>query len=111
MPARRGRHRVPADLGVQMGMDINEPGRHQMPLGINRPLCRSADVPDFGNPVALHGNIGLVRRLTRPVNNGSAFDHNIVGHAFLPALKMPPHYPDVARLLAAGVPPPFFGGV
>src|SRR5205823_9928038 len=71
----------PADLGVEVGVDIHEPGADDASRGVDRLAAVSVDVTDSGDPVAGHRHVGPERRTPGAVDHGSVPDHEVVCHA------------------------------
>jgi hypothetical protein len=81
VPARRRRDRVPADLGVEMGVDVDEPRAHDPPLGVDRLPAAAIEVAHGGDPVAGDRHVAPERRTPGAVDHGPVSDHEVVCHA------------------------------
>ena len=60
VPRRAGAERVPEHLGVHMGMDLDEAGRHEFALGIDLLGASFTDPADGGDAAVLHADVGAV---------------------------------------------------
>jgi hypothetical protein len=59
VPARRRHRRIPADLRVEVRVQVDEPGRHQATSGVDHRSCAAGiDLADHGDPVAVDRDIG-----------------------------------------------------
>ena len=73
VPAGDGAVRVPLNLRVVVGVEINEPGRDDQPVGINHPLRAGADASaDAGNAPVLDPQIAPIARHPRAIHNRPA---------------------------------------
>jgi len=57
---------------------VDEPGRHQEPVGVQLPPAPFVDRPDLDDDTAVDGNVGRPGRSAGPVDDGSPSDHQIV---------------------------------
>jgi hypothetical protein len=78
MPRRAGDLRVPADLGVVMGVRIDEAGGDDQSVGVNRLLRSILDLSDFRDDALLDRNIGQALRRAGSVHYRSVFDQQVV---------------------------------
>ena len=59
VPARRREQRIPADLAVVVGVDVDEAGRDQQPVGVDRAPGRSAgQIADLGDDAVVDRDVG-----------------------------------------------------
>src|SRR5262249_47772867 len=78
---------VPANLGVVMGVQINETRSNDQPVGINRLFCEAwrfaANLGDF---TVFHPDVSAATRRSRSINNCSTLDVEIkISHRFPPS--------------------------
>jgi hypothetical protein len=81
MPERRRQLRIPGDLAVIVGMDVDPAGRDQQAVGMDRLACRGRDPPDLGDAAVLNGDIGDERSSAAAVDDSAAPDDPVV-HGF-----------------------------
>ena len=80
VPARRGGDGIPRQLGVEMGVDVDEARGHVLAVGVEL-AAASADVgADLAHPVAVDGHVGRHRLGPRPVDHQPTPDHEIMCH-------------------------------
>jgi hypothetical protein len=72
-----------------VGVDVDEAGRHERAVGVDRAVRRARDAADRDDPVALDRNVAGESGSARPVDDGAAADHEIVGHGLKVALGTP----------------------
>ena len=77
---RRSRQRVPQQLGIEMGVEVDEARRHRQAVGVDRALGAAADPSGLDDLAVLHRHVAKIRRQPAAVINPSAFDQNIVSH-------------------------------
>src|SRR5439155_10813636 len=83
--------RVPDRLRIEMGMMVDKPGRHDAPLGVDRPLGGSAGI--FADPddlAVLYRHIRGKCRLARAVDNAPVLDQQIIRHSSSSSLPPAP---------------------
>ncbi len=76
--ARRGAQRVPRDLGVEVGVDVDEAGGDEPAGGIDGARRRPLHGADVGDHAVGDGNVGADRRCSGPVDHGPSGDDDIV---------------------------------
>src|SRR5262245_37134783 len=64
-------------------MDIDKTGSDDMFLGVDGSFGALGNVADFGNAVALHGDVGAIRQASAAIDDRSVLNHDIVSHEFL----------------------------
>ncbi len=77
MEARALAHRIPSDLGIHVGVHVDEPGRDRMALSIDRavdPAAReiAGRLADLGNHAVGNEHVGLTRLGARAVDQTPA---------------------------------------
>ena len=78
VPAGDGAPRVPADLGVVMRMQIDEPGCDDQPVGIDDRIGTAGRTPaDPGDFSVLDPDVALKTRNARSVDDGASLDMNV----------------------------------
>src|SRR4029450_14088264 len=78
MPTAGGAVRVPVDLRIIVGMQVNGPWGHNEPSGINHPRSLAGlQATDFGDLAVLYANISFVTRHPCPIDYGASFDKHI----------------------------------
>ena len=84
VPARRGEHRIPGDLAVEVGVDVDEAGSDDHPAGVDRlPGAGVLEVTDLGDPVTVDRHIGSPRLRSGAVDERSPTDHQVMHGARL----------------------------
>lgn len=86
MPADGGKQRVPADLGIQMGVDINKAGGDHQAIRLDHLARWAGGAANRGDHAAINGDIANKRLAPGPVHYQAAANDDVVGHAFLPDL-------------------------
>src|SRR5215469_3949824 len=90
MPSRNGAPRVPADLRIIVGVQVNEPGRDHQPVGIDD-LFREARRPPayLGDLSVFDPNVAAKPRHPSSVDDRSAFNLNIeISHRLFPPVTV-----------------------
>ena len=86
--------RVPGDLAVVVGVDVDEARRDQQAGGVDLLAPDSVDAPDRRDARLAHGDVTDVRLVTRTVDDRPSANHQVVArpHAALPGycMKAPP---------------------
>ena len=88
MPARDRTPRVPVDLRVIVGMQIDEAGRHDQPAGIKhlRRAVRRNPPRDSLNTAVLDADVGDVTPALQAIDDGAALEQGIeLRHCTLPS--------------------------
>ena len=81
VPARRAHERVPTDLGVEMGVEVDEPRRDQPPVRLDDlGGSRRVDVAHGDDAVAVDRDVRPYGRRARAVDHCATPDHQIVSH-------------------------------
>ena len=73
---------VPARLGIVVGVDVDEPGRHQHPASVDLRHGRTEPAADRRNPPVPHRDVGHERLGAGAVHHGPAAHDQIIlrGH-------------------------------
>ncbi len=79
VPTARRQRRVPEDLRVVVGVDVDEARRDDLPRGVELPAPRESGA-DLGDDPVGDGDVGDPPGRARPVDDRSAPDHNVCGH-------------------------------
>ena len=80
MPARHRAHRVPGQLGVEVGVDVDEARGHQ-PAGGVVGLCRLTGAgADLHDAITDDGHVGDPGGSAGAVDDRAAANHEVVGH-------------------------------
>ena len=75
----RGRpERIPEDLRVHMRVAVDEPGRDDQPLGVDHLARRCAYLAGRNDAAVLNGDIGVVTRQARAVDQRAVLDDEVV---------------------------------
>ena len=75
----RGRHlALPGDLGVVVGVHVNDAGREQEAVGIHRLPRAIGHVADFDDALIADGDIGLDQWVADAVSDHGAANHEIM---------------------------------
>ena len=80
VPTRTATRGIPEDLGVHMRVPIDETRRHDPAFGVDLDATTLGDPAHRRNSISSHANIGSVGPKPRTVDDGSASDHDVVGH-------------------------------
>jgi len=82
VPARRRHEGVPPDLRVEVGVEVDEPGRDEPPVGVDRASGRArvAGLGDGGDAVAVDRDVGASARRAGTVDDRPVGDDEVVGH-------------------------------
>ncbi len=62
VPRRNAQHRVPKHLGIEVGVDVDESGRDDLPAHVDRPIRGTRGVTDPDEPTAIDRNVTVSRR-------------------------------------------------
>jgi hypothetical protein len=89
VPARRAGHRVPEELGVEVGVDVDEAGRDQAVTGVHLAPAPLGHLAHRGDPVAVDGHVGRPRRGPGAVGDLAPADHDVVHRRTLPPPRVP----------------------
>jgi hypothetical protein len=85
VPRRRAGGRVPEQLGVEVGVDVDEPGGHQPARGVELAPAPVGDLADGRDAVAVDGHIGGDGAGPGTVDHLAGPDHDVV-HGCRPPL-------------------------
>ena len=69
VPADRSHHRIPSDLSVQMGMQVDEAGSHDMSCGVDLSIALSADLTDRRDRSRIDCDICSIRRAASTIHH------------------------------------------
>ena len=64
-----------ADLGVEVGMQVDEARRHGMAGGVDFLAALAADFADGADGVAVDGDVAFEGLVARAVDDGAVADH------------------------------------
>ena len=78
VPARGCEQRIPGDLTVEVRVHVDEAGRDERAVGIERLARELVDAPDLGDDAGGDRDIGRTRGRAGPVDNGSTLDHEVM---------------------------------
>ena len=79
MPRGGGAIGIPTDLSVVVGVQIDEPGRHDEPGGVDYPLRNAIGAAaDFDDAAVFDPQIALVARHPRAVHDRAPRDVQVV---------------------------------
>ena len=81
VPARGGHAGVPGGLAVVVGVDVDETGSDQQPVGIDLLAAGGGHRPDGGDRPAVDGHVGRLGLAAQAVRHHPAPNHQIVCHA------------------------------
>ena len=84
MPGNRRDLRVPADLGVEMRVQVDEAGGYRQPARGELFPAGLRHFPDFHDSVAVDRDVGLERRCAGPIDDVAPSNDQIMGHGVLP---------------------------
>ena len=92
---------VPARLGIVVGVDVDEPRRHQHPAGVDLFRGRAEPAPDRRNAPVTHRDVGRERLAASAVQHGPAAHDQVIlrGHRRVPYV--------LYTLRFCSLPPPF----
>jgi pimeloyl-ACP methyl ester carboxylesterase len=79
-PAPWRRDRVPVELHVVVGVDVDEARRDDRAVGVDHPLRRAGDAADPRDAAISDGDVGLEAGHAAPVHHPAAADHEVEGH-------------------------------
>src|SRR5262249_51486029 len=79
--AGRRAERVPRDLRVEMGVDVDEAGRDELAARVDHLGCRAPVVASDADDAAVgHRDVGLEARATAAVDDEAATDDEVWAH-------------------------------
>ena len=76
--------RVPADLGVEVRVDVDEAGRDRHALGIDLAMTLVGDLADCGDHPTVDANVSSRGFPPGPVDKHSAANDKVMGHGVTP---------------------------
>ena len=80
VPARRRRVGVPRELGVEVGVDVDEARRHERAVGVDGAPGRVVDPADLGDAFAVDRDVAGEGRAAGAVDERATADDEIVCH-------------------------------
>ena len=80
VPANRGQRRVPADLRVQVGVQVHEPRGHRKTLGVDLLLPLAVDLADGGDQSVVDRQVAGYRTRAGSVDEFAATNHDVMCH-------------------------------
>ena len=80
VPAYRRDVAVPADLGVHVGVQVNEAGRYLEPIGLNLLDALAGHLSDLGDLIAVDRDVRGEGFGTGAVNDGTTANDEVVAH-------------------------------
>jgi hypothetical protein len=83
MPAGGSEQRIPEDLGIVMGVDIDKPGSDGETISLDDLPCIATDFPDGDDAASADRDIAGIALRARPVIDPAVFDQQIVTHKVL----------------------------
>ena len=84
VPADRCAVGVPADLRVEMGVDVDEAGRHGRALRVDLAVSPAVDLAHRGDDAVFDAQIAGAAFTAAAVNDGSTANHEVIGHGLSP---------------------------
>ena len=78
VPGGRERQRVPAELGIVVGVRVDEAWGYDETVSIDRPMRAPPDAADVGDDAALDAHVGVDHRQARAVDDGAVLDNEVV---------------------------------
>ena len=85
VPARGREQRIPEDLGVVVGVDIDEPWGDGKAISLDDLPCIAAHLAHCNDAASLNRNIAGIALCTGAVVDSSVFDEQIVAHRVPPS--------------------------
>ena len=84
LEAGAGADRIPEDLGVHVGMAVDEARRHDMARGVDR-LARGGaiDAADLDDPAIAHTHVAAITRQSGSVDDHAVLDDEVECHGNL----------------------------
>ena len=89
VPAHRRQRRIPANLGVEVGVQVDEAGGDGHALGVDLPPPLALDLAHLGDAAAFDGDIARHRLRAGAIDKLSPANHDVV-HWNVPPLDLPP---------------------
>ena len=87
MPGDRGHVRIPADLGVEVRVQIDEARRDGLPAGVDFLAPVAGNFAHGGDGVAIDGNVAFERRAAGAIDDDTVANYEIVRQGCLPLKK------------------------
>ena len=89
VPTDRRQQRIPADLGIEVRMQVDEAWGHEFAGRIDLFRAPGTDFADGGDHVPVDGDVGSRWFAAGPVGYRAIADDEIVGHQASPAVVLP----------------------
>src|SRR4051794_35393735 len=83
MPTGRGNDRVPPDLRIEVGMNINETRGNELSVSVEDTLASVRDFANLSNAITLYRYVGAIRLTAGTIDDCSILNDDIVDHAVL----------------------------
>src|SRR5712692_11247511 len=83
VPGRRGAQRIPEDLGVIVGVKIDEPRSNDQVRSVDHPFSTISDFPHCSNLPVRNGYISTKPRGASAIHDSAVFNEQIVRHRSL----------------------------
>ena len=80
MPSHRRHMRIPADLRIQMGVQVDEAGRDDEALGVDFFLANALHFANGGDGTAVDGDVACDRRTAGAIDDGAVADDQVMSH-------------------------------
>jgi hypothetical protein len=80
VPDGRGAELVPEGLGVIVRVEVDDPGRHEEPIGIDGLRGGAGDLADLDDDAVLDRDVRAIAREPGSVHHHAALDHEVVRH-------------------------------
>src|SRR6185503_1100907 len=80
VPAGAAPDAIPRDLGVHVGVTVDEAWRDDQAVGVERALGRRPNPPDLDDPAVLDCDVAAIARASRAIDDGPATNHEIESH-------------------------------
>ncbi len=80
MPARAGAQWIPGDLGIHMGVAVDEARRDDQSIRIDGASGHRLDAADLDDLAIGDAHVGREAGLARAIDDRAATDHQIEGH-------------------------------
>ncbi len=78
LPRGRGQQRVPGDLAVVVGVDVDPARRDQQTVGVQLLAPGAGDLAHEADPTVVHGHVGNSSVSTGPVDDRATPDHEVM---------------------------------
>ena len=74
MPRRDGQRRIPEQLSIIMGMNVDKPRTNHPSMGLYRVLCFTGHLTQSSNFAILNPNVALTASIPTSINDGPPED-------------------------------------